>query len=71
MAEVVIVRDGWEWSRWNAARFMIEAALERFGLDGDGSWRETADSRVFVGTMPECEAVATALEGMGLQIERP
>lgn len=71
MAQLVIVRDGWEWSRWNAAGFMIEATLERYGLVGDGSWTETPDARVFVGTSRECEAVATALEGTGLRIERP
>jgi len=69
MAQLVIVRDGKAWSRWNAARFMIDAALERFGLDGVGSWSETAQANIFVGTSRECEAVATALEGTGLRIE--
>jgi hypothetical protein len=56
--------------RSNTARFVIEATLERFGLAGDGSWTETEDARVFVGTSHECEAVATALAGTGLRIER-
>src|SRR5262245_42740095 len=69
MAQLTIVRDGLAWSRWNTAGFIIEAALERCGLDDVGAWSKTAEASVFVGTSRECEAVATALEGTGLRID--
>ena len=71
MASLTVARSGLEWSRWNTAKDVVEVTLERVGLPADEtSWSETVDGWRFSGSPHECEAVAAALEGMGLRIDR-
>jgi hypothetical protein len=69
MAEVEVQRGDAEWSKWNSARLMIEAALDRYGLGiVHDRWVETENGISFTGSRSMCEAVATALDGLGLDI---
>lgn len=72
MAELIIRRNGAAWSSWNAAKNMVELALERSNLPlGRTQWTETQQELTFVGTERECEAITIALEGLRLDVLHP
>ena len=69
MAHVTIRRNEAAWSRWHTAKYVIGVSLERASLPaGDDVWTETREGLQFTGTHGECEAVAVALEGTGLDV---
>ncbi len=70
MAEVFVRRGAIAWSKWNVARVVIEGNLDRAGIRTlDGAWVDTGDGLRYVGSPSMCEAIAVALEGLGLAIE--
>ena len=69
MAEIFILRDGLAWSRWYLARFAVDGRLERAGLARlPGEWVEETEGLRYTGDGRVCEAIAVALEGLGLSV---
>jgi hypothetical protein len=72
VAELIIRRNEAAWSSWNAAKNMIDLALERTNQPrGRLYWTETEQELTFVGSEQECEAITVALEGLGLDVIHP
>jgi hypothetical protein len=70
MAEVFVQRGHIAWSKWNVAMSMIEATVDRVGLRApSGAWHQTENGLRFEGSPAMCEAIAVALEGLGLRVE--
>ncbi len=70
MAEVIVRRTTRPWSKWNATKLVVEATLDRAGLSAAlAAPVETSDGLSYRASRPLCDAVALALEGLGLTVE--
>jgi len=68
MAEVLV--QATSRSRWRVAKVMMEAYLDRVGLRvPSGAWPETNEGLRIEGSPAMCEAIAGALESLGLGVE--
>jgi hypothetical protein len=67
--EVVVHRGHLAWSRWQAAKLMIELKLERAGLEGPYGWIGSDTEMHYLAPRATCDFVAAALMGLGLTIE--
>jgi hypothetical protein len=66
---VVVHRGQLAWSRWQAAKLMIELNLERAGLEGPYAWIGSDSEMHYLAPRATSEFVAEALKGLGLTIE--
>jgi hypothetical protein len=69
VTEVVAKRGDLTWSKWYAAKTMIALELDRAGLDGPYQWVETDTKVRYSASRRMCDAVAEAIEGLGLTLE--